>query len=420
MPPTKTDIETITRSAESNRTAGRVVFWLVLVAATFAGFWYWWSAPGREDVQQYITEKVGKGDIVVLVTATGTVEPTNQVDISSELSGTIRSVEVDYNSIVKKGQILARLDTDKLEATVEHAKASLIAKQARASEMQTTLEEMRSAYERTQSLEKKGIASAEALLKAKASFDRAKAGLKIAEADVRVAEADLKLNEANFAKACICSSIDGVVLDRNVNVGQIVASSLQAPVLFTLAEDLTKMELRVDIDEADIGKVKIGNEGSFTVEAYQNREFPAIISELRFAPNTVDGVVTYEAILLIDNFDFLLRPGMTATAEIEVSKVNEVMTVTNAALRFAPPTTDQTEKESGSGLLGMLFKDRPSAAPTSQNKVAKDGRRTIWVLRNNEAVAVKILPGVSDGLITEIVEGEVTPGDFVITDIAES
>jgi len=266
-------------------------------------------------------------------------------------------------------------------------------------------------------LEQKKVTTLEGLLKARAARDRAAAARKSAEADIRVAEANLKINEANLAKACICSSIDGVVLERNVEVGQIVASSLQAPVLFTLAADLKNMELRVDIDEADIGKVKIGNEASFTVEAYQGRTFPAVISELRFAPKTVDGVVTYEAILSIDNADLLLRPGMTATSEITVAEIDDTLAIANAALRFAPPAEEVSN--GGTGLLGMLFKNAPTRVPSSARNTSADGRRTIWLLREGEAVAVEVLAGQTDGMITEIREGDIAEGDLVITDLTQ-
>jgi HlyD family secretion protein len=315
-------------------------------------------------------------------------------------------VEADFNDLVTTGQILARLDTDKLEANVELARASLTASQARMAEATATLNETRDNYERAVMLEKKQVTTLEGLLRAKAAYDRAQAALKSAEADIRVSEANLKINEANLAKACICSSIDGVVLERNVEVGQIVASSLQAPVLFTLAADLKNMELRVDIDEADIGKVQVGNQAVFTVEAYQGRTFPAAISELRFAPKTVDGVVTYEAILSIDNAELLL-----------VAEIKDTLTVPNAALRFSPPV--ETEDSNRTGLLGMLFKNAPSRPPSTASQASEDGRRNIWVLRDGKAVAVDILPGETDGAMTEIRDGDIAEGDQVITDLIQ-
>lgn len=417
MAPSKSDIETIVRAANGGSSLWRRVLWGIVLAAAAVALWLWWSSGATQQLPLYITQPVERTDIVVEVTATGTVEPTDLVEISSELSGTVRSVEADYNDLVTKGQILARLDTDKLEANVELSKASLTASRARLAEATATLNEMNDNYERALLLEQKKVTTLEGLLKAKAALDRAKAALKSAEADIRVSEANLKINEANLAKACICSSIDGVVLERNVEVGQIVASSLQAPVLFTLAADLRNMELRVDIDEADIGKVKVGNDAIFTVEAYQGRTFPAVISELRFAPKTVDGVVTYEAILSIDNADLLLRPGMTATADIKVAEIRDALAIANAALRFAPPAEE--EQSGGTGLLGMLFRNAPRRPASPAGQANADGHRSIFVLRDGQAVAVDVLPGETDGEKTEIREGDVAEGDLVITDLAQ-
>ena len=413
MPPSKSDIESIVKTAEKGSPVRRWLIWLAVLLVAGGGIWYWSNTASRQSLPAYVTETVSRTDIVVQVTATGTVEPTGQVEISSELSGTVRSVEADFNDTVKQGQILARLDTDKLEANVELSQASLAATQARLAEATATLNQRKDAYDRAVMLEERHVATQETLLSAKADYERAKAALKSAEAVIRVSAANLKINQANLAKACICSSIDGVVLDRNVEVGQIVASSLQAPVLFTLAADLTKMELQVDIDEADIGKVMVGNEAEFTVEAYQGRSFPAVISQLRFAPKTVDGVVTYEAILSIDNSDMLLRPGMTATADIKVAEVEDTLAISNAALRFSPPL--QVEESSGSGLLGMLFKP-PSRSPVPAPKAGTDGSRQIWILRNGQAVAVSVMTGESDGSKTAISGGDVNEGDLVITD----
>jgi HlyD family secretion protein len=413
MPPSKSDIEAIVETADKGSPVRRRLVWIVLLLVAGTGIWYWWSAASQQGLPVYVTEAVNRTDIIVQVTATGTVEPTNQVEISSELSGTVRSVEADFNDLVTKGQILARLDTDKLEANVELSRASLTAAQARLAEATATLNETKDNYDRAVLLEQRQVTSLEGLLKAKAAYDRAQAALKSAQADIRVSEANLKINQANLDKACICSSIDGVVLDRNVEVGQIVASSLQAPVLFTLAADLTSMQLQVDIDEADIGKVKVGDAAVFSVEAYQGRSFPAAISELRYAPKTVDGVVTYEAILSIDNSDMLLRPGMTATADITVAEIKQTLAIPNAALRFAPPAAQVDS--GGTGLLGMLFRNAPRP-PVATPKADADGRRQIWVLKDGQAISVDILPGETDGTKTEVREGDLSEGDLVITD----
>lgn len=415
MTPPRTDIDEIIRAGRTRRPLWRA-FWLLLLLGLGAGGWLWWAGRSGEDESLYETVEVQVAPLVVTVTATGTVEPTNLVEVSSELSGTIREVLVDFNSEVKAGQELARLDTDKLEASLEHARATLAAREAQVAVAEATLSESRDTYERMVALDQRGVVSLQDFRAAEAAYARAQAELKSAEAARRVAEADLKVEEANLAKACICSPIDGVVLEVDADPGQTVASSLQAPVLFTIAEDLRRMELRVDVDEADIGKVAVGDPAEFTVEAYQDRSFPALISQLRYASETVDGVVTYKAILTIDNDALLLRPGMTATADITVSRINAALTVSNAALRFAPPAEAEEDGEGGSGLLGLIFRGHPRSRAT-QTAASADGWRTLWVLREGEMQPVEVRTGETDGMVTEITEGDLAPGDRVIVDI---
>lgn len=393
--------------------------WVIGLGVAVLLFVLWSTLFASSDAQwRYMTEPVRRADLTVTVTATGSVEPTNQVEISSELSGTVASVEVDDNMSVKAGDPLAHLDTDKLEATVDQARGTLAAQQAAIAEAEATLIELKQTLERSETLLKRGAVTLEAHITAKAQHDRAIASLDRAKADARVSAANLRVAETNLEKACICSPITGVVLSRDVEPGQIVASSLQAPVLFTIAEDLRKMELRVDIDEADIGQVSVGDTATFTVEAYQNRAFPAEISELGFMPQTVDGVVTYEAVLTIDNSQLLLRPGMTATADIVVSQVDNVLTLPNAALRFSPPVTETEEDSEGrSGLIGLVMPRRPGGDAPRQASAGADGVRTVWTLVDGAPRAVEIRTGVSDGSRTQIVEGDLAEGALLITDM---
>lgn len=383
------------------------------VALAAAGFWYWQGNGGGAAAVTYTTVPAAKADIVVKVTATGTIQPLNQVDISSELSGTVRAVNVDYNDMVKAGDVLAALDTDKLEASVSAAKAALSARQAGLAEAQATLAEKQDAFTRSEKLSGRGISSQESLQTARAALLRAEAAIETAKANVLAAEADLKLQETNLKKACICAPIDGIVLDRTVEPGQIVAASLQAPKLFTLAESLDSMELTVAIDEADIGQVEIGNEASFTVEAWQDRTFEAAITGLRYAPETVDGVVTYKAVLAVTNEDLSLRPGMTATADITVAERKGVLAVPNAALRYAPPRSAQGNTRTG--LLGMIMPRPPGGQTATSNAANADGTRSLWVLRDGAPAEVKVKTGATDGEATEIAEGELKEGDAVIT-----
>lgn len=353
------------------------------------------------------TETAIRSDLVVRVSATGTLEPTNTVDISSELSGTIRAVHVDFNDRVSVGQALASLDTTKLEAQQAVAEANVTAAIARLRRAETSLAEQRDSYDNAVALEQRGVASAQALLTRRAAFYRAQADLSVAEAELNVARANLRLVKADLEKACICAPINGIVLDRTASVGQIVASSLSAPVLFTIAEDLTQMEAQVAIDEADIGLVSEGGAAVFTVDAFDRRSFPATIRMIRYASEPLDGVVSYVAILSVDNNDLSLRPGMTATADIIVEERVDVLTVPNAALRYAPPA--EAADRSGGGLLGLIMPDRP--APRQDDGAGP----SVWVLREGVPVQVPVTIGSSDGRLTEITGGDLAEGDTVIT-----
>ena len=391
------------------------VLGLAIIVMVVAGLVYvYWAGSNAASITQYKTEPITRGGLTVTVTATGTVEPTNEIEISSELSGMIKSVNVDYNDEVKLGQVLAELDTDKLEAQVAHTRATLAAKKAKLLELKATQTEKKSEYERVRPLARKGYSSQSSLDVAKAAYDRAVALAASGAAEVAVAEADLNLDETNLKKACICSPINGVVLKRNVDPGQTVASSFQTPVLFTLADDLREMQLEVDVDEADIGKVKEGNQARFTVESYQNREFPAQISELRFAPETVEGVVTYKGVLTIDNSKLLLRPGMTATAEITVQKVEDALLIPNAALRYAPPSDPATG--SGKSFIQSILPRPPRSAGIAKIARTKNGERSIWMLRDGNPVSVNVRTGATDGVKTQVLEGDLKPDDRVIVD----
>jgi len=370
-----------------------------------------WALSGEERRQKYVTETVKRGDLTVVITATGSVEPTNKVDVSSELSGMVKKVLVDYNTPVKVGDVLAELDTDKLKATVESARAKLAAAKARIADAKATLIEKEREFVRKRELEARAVTSTHDLEIAQAAFDRAVAGVATAEADVAVAEADLKLKETDLAKACICSPINGVVLERNVDPGQTVASSFQAPVLFSIAEDLKKMEIRVDVDEADVGKVSVGQRASFTVDAYPDRKFPAEIRAVRYASEVVQGVVTYKAILAIDNSDLLLRPGMTATAEIVVDHVRGALLIPNGALRFMPSVQDDSDQDVG--FLRRIMPGPPPFRPPSKHEEG-GSQRTIWLLRDESPLSVSVEIGATDGKITEIKQGELAEGENVI------
>ena len=398
---------------EARSTKRRRMRWLgiLLAALVLMAGGYLLLKPSQAPLLRFDTAEVQQGNLTVTVTATGTLQPVNQVDVGSELSGTIDTVLVDFNDRVRRGQVLARLDTDRLKAQVIEVRESLESAKAKLEEAKATVLETRLRYERCEKLATRQLCSGEDLDTARAAQARAKAAEASAKAQVAVARATLDLNETNLAKAEIRSPIDGLVLKRQIEPGQTVAASLQAPVLFTLAEDLAHMELHVAVDEADVGKIAEGQSAVFTVDAYPARSFPARITQVRFAPQTVEGVVTYETVLLVDNADLSLRPGMTATAVITVQKLEDVTLVPNAALRFIPPVT-QTAQNSGGGIFGAIFR-RPSS---DRRRTDNDGRQKIWILRDGQPVAVPVTTGASDGKFTELLSGDIRPGQAVVID----
>jgi len=383
------------------------------IAAALLVLVVWLVFPGRSGSGlRYVLEPASRGDLTVLVTATGSVQPTNKVDVSSELSGTVRKVYVDFNSTVEIGQILADLDTDKLVATVESSRARVAAAKAKVEEAEATRVEKAHDLARKSALAEKKVISALDLDTANAAHERAVASLASARADVGVAEADLKLNETNLGKARITSPINGVVLKRNVDPGQTVASSFQAPVLFSIAEDLRQMEIQVDVDEADVGKVKEAQKATFSVDAYPEQKFTAQIREVRYGSEVVQGVVTYKAVLSTDNADLLLRPGMTATAEISVQRVAHALLVPNAAIRFTPPS-NETARDGG--FLQKLLPGMPKFRPASRREES-GANRTIWLLRDGVPTAVPIAVGATDGKRTVVLKGDLSAGQPVIVD----
>jgi len=393
----------------------RLFKWAAILLVPALGLWAL-TLRTTPAATRYITDEATRGNLLVTVTATGSVQPTNKVDISSELSGTVRKVNVDFNDTVTAGQVLAVLDTDKLKSTTESSRAKLAAARAKVAEAQATVVEKEGDLSRKQVLAEKKISTVHDLEAAQAAFDRAKATLASAQADVGVAEGDLAINETNLAKATITSPIAGVVLKRNVDPGSTVATTLQASTLFTIAEDLKKMELQVDIDEADVGKVKAGQKATFSVDAFPDRKFPAAIREVRFASETVSGVVTYKGILTVDNAELLLRPGMTATAEIETAAIADALLIANSAIRYTPPAQSSGDQRS---FLRRLMPGPPQLRPVSAREETGPNR-TVWVLRNDTPVQVKIVTGASDGKRTQVVSGDVQLGNAVIVDNVQS
>lgn len=419
--------------------------WLLIlagIAVLGGGAWFYLTTNGKDETRaEYVTEPAGLGGISLVVTAAGNLAPTNQVVIGSELSGTIVEVNVDTNDPVKKGQPLAKLDTSKLNQQTERSRAALLAAKARVSQAKATLQEAKAAFSRQQELHQLsgGKTPSRATMEtSRATVSRAEADLESAEAAVAGAEAEVRAFERDLEKAIIRSPVDGVVLSRSVEVGQTVAASFTAPTLFTIAEDLRKMELLVSVTEADIGRVEAGQTATFSVDAWPTRSYTATVKKVAFGSNnnqstgggnnnanssaSTTGVVTYSAELEVANDDLSLRPGMTATVDIAIVDKQDILVVPNSALRFDPEAAaaigkpDETKRTLVQSLSpgGRRHWRRGSSA--SQGGSASDGPR-VFTLANGEPVEIPVTPGITDGRITEITGGSLKPGTLVIVSI---
>lgn len=382
---------------------------LIAIAGGLAGYQWYSGSPAKID---YTTTPATIADLTVAVSATGTLQPLTQVDISSELSGIIRSVSAEENQQVKKGDVLATLDTVKLEVQIERAEASAKAAAANVEDATVTLAENEKALVRAAELTKRGMATDQSLEAATATRDRSKAALDSAEANLAIAQADLKAQQTDLAKSTIYAPIDGIVLTRSVDPGQTVASSLQAPVLFIIAADLRNMELVAAVDEADIGAVRPGQHARFTVDAFPERPFDAEIRDISYASVTTDGVVTYNARLEVNNDELLLRPGMTATVSVVTKQAKRVLTVPSTAFRYRP-----AQQAARAWSLSDLFTGRmgrPGGNRRQQVAAPTDGSRTLYVLENGRPHPVNVKIGSTDGELTEITSG-LDEGAQVIT-----
>ncbi|MNH90973.1 Macrolide export protein MacA [compost metagenome] len=411
--PDAPDLAAILATSGQKQKRGRGKWLLVLCLVLIGGglgFYLYGSGDGQQF--DYTTQAAKTGDLQVIVTATGSIQPTDQVDISSELSGTVRKVNVSYNSPVKAGEVLLELDTNRQEADVQSARAQLASARANVLKAKAEAASAKISFDRLTSLVSNRISSQQDLDAAKYAYDSAVASTDINEAAVLSAEASLRLAEINLSKLKIVSPIDGVVLTRDVDPGATVASSLNAPVLFTIAGDLKHMELQVAVDEADVGQVREGQKARFSVDAYPNRHFPAKIESVRFASETVNNVVTYKAILTVDNEDLLLRPGMTATSDITVQSVTGALLVPNAALRYSPPSTMQPR---GSFLSRLFSPPRPRGNRGTRND-ASAASRSVWVLRNGTPERVSVEMGATDGQFTVVKSPDLKDGDLLITE----
>ena len=413
----ETKAPVVSRASPYRRVAARVVTALVVIALIAGGYAYWQSRTSSTG-PQFRTEPITIGNLVVTVSATGNLQPTNKVDVGSELSGTIESVFVDDNDRVTKGQVLARLDLTKLNAAVEKSRSALQSAEAKVLQTDATVQEARANLERlrqVRDLSGGKVPSQTEMATAEATFARSQADQGAARAAVSEARATLSSDETNVRKASIRSPINGVVLARKIDPGQTVAASLQAPVLFSLAEDLAEMELQVDVDEADVGQVRDGQKAMFRVDAYPAREYAALVSRVGFGSQVKDGVVSYPTLLKVDNDDLSLRPGMTATAEITTVTRDDILLIPNAALRFTPPAATQQAQSKG-GIVGQLVPRIPRQPRKAGVVAAKTATQQIWIVKNGVPAPLQITVGPSNGRYTEVTGGDLKPGMEVITE----
>ena len=399
-----------------------------IAVLALAGAAVWWQ--GRQAVKDgpvYVTEPARVGKLSLTVAADGTLQPTRTVNIGSELSGTVARVLVDVNDRVKKGQVLVELDTAKLQDQVKRSRANLASAQATLAEREATVKEAQATlarYEEVARLSGGQVPSATELDTARAAVARARASLDSARASVDEARAAASTDATNLTKGSIRAPIDGVILTRTVDPGNAVAASLQAVTLFQVAEDLRSLKLNVSVDEADIGSVKEGQAATFTVSAYPARRYPATISRVAFGSTKTDGVVTYTTELQVDNADLSLRPGMTASATVVATERDNVLLVPNTALRFVPAAAPGAAGGAGNGasngnILSKLMPRPPRTGtrPAAGDKASAGGHeRQLWVLRDGQAVPLRVSTGISDGRQTEITGGELQAGMAVITD----
>ena len=309
---------------------------IAVVAILGGGAWWWTARKGEAADSAYRTATIERGDIRVAISATGTLSAISTVTVGSQISGQVTDVLVDYNSEVKKGEVLARIDPSTYEAQIEQGNAQIANAQASLKQAQATLANAELDYTRKADLGRHKLVAQSDVDLARAARDQARAQVNAAQASIRQQTASTQTTRVNLDRTVIRSPVDGVVLTRTIEPGQTVAASLQAPELFTIAEDLSKMKIELAVDEADIGQVKVGQAVSFTVDAFADRQFRGQVQQVRLSATTTSNVVTYPVVVSVDNSDGTLLPGLTVNAEIEVSKRDDILKVSNAALRYKP------------------------------------------------------------------------------------
>lgn len=349
----------------------------------------------------YRTVKVDRGSVSSTVTATGTLSALVTVQVGSQVSGMIKELTVDFNSVVRKGQVVARLDPALFEAQVGQATANATSSRANVEKMRVAVTDAERALRRARELREKDLVSESDLEVAQSAFESAQANRRAAEAQVAQAEAALNSATVNLEHTTICAPVDGIVISRNVDVGQTVAASLQAPTLFTIAGDLTRMQAHANVSEADVGSIRVGQEATFTVDAYPERRYTGRLTQIRNSPATIQNVVTYDGVIDVSNSDLSLKPGMTATISILSARKDGVLRIPNTALRFKPPTSEA---------------DAPGTGRNGRDGASAKRQQAVWVLKGGRLVKVPVQTGITDGINSELVTGDLQQGTEVVVD----
>lgn len=362
--------------------AGAAALFVAAIAAAA-----WWALAERSTIH-YVSVPVARGAVTRTVTATGTVNPELTIIVGTYVSGVIQQLFCDYNTQVKKGQVCAKIDPRPYQSIVDQNRANLAVAKAQLEKDKASLTYTKLALDRAGTLVQTHAVSQDSYDLAKSTYDQAQAQIAFDQATIQLRQASLDAAQINLDYADIVSPVDGTVVSRNVTMGQTVAASFQTPTLFLIATDLTRMEVDANVSESDIGGIKLGNKATFTVDAYPKRTFEGTVSQVRRSPQTVQNVVTYDVVISVDNSDLTLMPGMTAASRIVIDQRDDVIRVPNQALRYAP-----------SGLAAAAQPDHAQ----------------IWVLRDGEPVSVPVVAGLDDDSFTEILSGDVKPGDLVVT-----
>ena len=367
---------------------------VVAVSASLAAYY---RSNGPADAPGYVMSAAVRGNVVDTVEATGTLQAVTTVQVGSQVSGTIQSLHADFNSQVRKGDVIARLDPSLLQAQVDQASATVVRLEADVERARVDVDDAEVKLGRARQLQQAGLIPMVDLEAAESTERQAEASLKAAEAQVTQARAALAQNQVNARHAVITAPVDGIVISRDVDVGQTVAASMSAPTLFVIAKDLAEMQVDASIDESDIGRIKTGQHATFHVDAYPRQTFTGVVAQVRLQPVVAQNVVSYITVIDVPNPDHLLKPGMTANVSIEIARADDVITVPNAALRFQP-AADAAPTDARSGGPGV----------------------TVWTLRDGQLKPLAVQPGITDGRSTAIVGGGVGENTPVVTGLAAS